>query len=275
LALCGGKITGPAIRKPADKSEDRLLIKLLIFMKKYLLLLSVAAGFLAASSSCKLNVMKGEGKKITSAPAIAPFDAIDIEIPLKVSISLQDGSVPGVQINGYENIMHHIKTRVENNMLHIYCDLGEIWSVDYDDFTTEITLPSLQALTLSGAPVADIHGNIAGGSFKLDISGAGKVSIDNINVDKFTSQVSGAADIEVKGGAAKFASYEISGAGKIIAFPLQSNETDVNISGAGKGEITALTKLSASISGAGIIKYKGHPAVTQDVSGAGAIKDVN
>ena len=243
-------------------------------MKKYLLL-PLVFGLMMVFSACKINVMKGEGKKITSTPVIAPFDAIEIEIPFKVSINLQQGSQPGIQINGYENIMQHIKTVVKNNTLRVYCDLGEIWSVDYDDFTTEITLPALTSLSLSGAPSADIHGTITGNDFKLGISGAGKVSIDNMDVGNFASQISGAADIEVKGGSAKHASYEISGTGKINAFPLQSSETEVNISGAGKGEVTALQKLSANISGTGTIKYKGHPSVTQDISGVGTIKDVN
>jgi hypothetical protein len=243
-------------------------------MKKVLFLPLIAC-IMVIWPSCKINVMKGEGKRITGSPVLSPFNAIDIEVPFKVGITIKDGVQPGIQINGYENIMEHIKTEVNNNKLRVYCDLGETWSVDYEDFTADITLPSLIALTLSGAPVADIYGNLAGDAFKLDISGAGRVSIDNINVDRFTSTVSGAANIEVKGGNVKLASYEISGAGKIIAFPLQSSETSVTISGAGKGEITASEKLTADISGAGIIKYKGHPSITQEISGAGTIKDVN
>ena len=178
-------------------------------------------------------------------------------------------------MNGYENVLKHIKTEVKGTTLHITCDLGDMWTIDCDSMTTMITLPVLKALTLTGAPDADIHGNIAGGDFKLDISGAANVVIDNINVDAFTSDVSGAADITVKGGIVKSAAYEISGAGKVKAFPLQTVETKASISGAGTSEVTAASKLSASISGAGTIKYKGHPSISQDVSGVGTITDAN
>ncbi len=244
-------------------------------MKKHLLLVCAAVSFLVVLSSCRMNTLKGEGNKTTAAPALSSFNAIEIEVPLKANITVQSGSQPGIQMNGYENILKHIKMTVKDNVLHITCDLGEMWTIDCDGLTTEITLPSLTALTLTGAPDADIHGNMTGGNFKLDISGATNVIIDNINVDSFVSDVSGAADITVKGGAVKSASYEISGAGKVKAFPLQTGETSASISGAGTSEVTATTKLTASISGAGTIKYKGHPSISQEVSGVGTIKDAN
>ena len=160
--------------------------------------------------------------------------------------------------------------------MYLYTDLDETWTMDYEGISVQITLPVITALSLEGASDADVHGNITGSEFKLDISGASNAVIDNIDVDNFTSMVSGAANIVVKGGAVKLAKYEVSGASKIKAFPLQTTETYASISGAGKGEVTATQRLTASISGAGTIKYKGHPAnVTKDISGAGSIAEAN
>ena len=243
-------------------------------MRKYFLLLACVTTIIGISS-CKRNVLRGEGNKTSAMPAVTSFTAVDIDLPIKADITVQNGSQTGIQLNGYGNIIKHIKTTVKNNVLYITSDLDEMWEINCDDVSVQITLPVITALTLTGAPDANMHGNITGTDFKLEISGASKVVIDNINVDNFSSEVSGAADIEVKGGAVKKASYEISGAGKILAFPLQANETTASISGAGKNEVTALTKLSATISGAGTIKYKGHPSVTQQVSGVGTIADAN
>ncbi len=243
-------------------------------MKKYLLLFTCFITMVYASS-CKRNVLRGEGNKTSSSPSVTSFSAVNIDISVKAEITVQSGAQPGIQLNGYGNVIKHIKTTVKDNVLYITSDLGEMWDMDCDDVTAQITVPSITALKLTGAPDANMHGNIAGSNFKLEISGASKVVIDNINVDDFSSEVSGAADIEVKGGAVKKASYEISGAGKILAFPLQATETTASISGAGKNEVTALSKLSATISGAGTIKYKGHPSITQEVSGVGSISDAN
>ena len=243
-------------------------------MKKYLFFLACFT-LITSVSSCRRNVLRGEGSKTSASPSVTPFTAVDIDLPIKTDITVGNATEPGIQLSGYGNVIKHIKTTVKNNVLYISSDLGELWDINCDDVTAQITLASITALTLTGAPDAYMHGNITGTDFKLDISGASKVVIDNINVDNFSSDVSGAADIEVKGGTVKKASYEISGAGKVLAFPLQANETIASISGAGKNEVTALTKLSATISGAGTIKYKGHPSVTQQVSGVGTISDAN
>lgn len=228
-----------------------------------------------AISSCRMNVLKGKGNKTTNTPVVASFDAVDIDIDLKITVNVQEGTAPKVQIEGYENLLQHILTKVENNKLRIYDDLDETWTIESKEVNVTITVPTISLLKLSGAPDAVIHGNMTGAAFKLDISGASSVKIDNLNVDNFVVVVSGAADVEVKGGNVKTAAYEINGAGNVKAYPLQSAEATASISGAGTCHVTAIQKLTSAISGAGTIKYKGHPVITQDVSGVGTISDAN
>ncbi len=244
-------------------------------MKKHLFFICAVLSLALSVTSCRINTLKGEGNKTTTSPSVASFTSVEIEVPLKASITVQAGAQASVQLSGYENILKHIRATVKDNVLLLTTDLSETWILDGDSITAQITVPSLAALTLTGAPDADIHGNIAGPAFDLDISGAADVVIDNITVDTFASDVSGAANIIVKGGSVKKASYEVSGAGKIKAFGLQSVETEASISGAGTSEVNATTTLSASISGAGTIKYKGHPSISQDISGVGSITDAN
>lgn len=244
-------------------------------MKKHLLSISCLICFIILSSACKVNTIRGEGKKGSTARELSTFNNIEIDLPLKTDINVQEGSHPGVRIDGYENVINHIKTEVRNNRLRIYSDLDATWSLDVSGVQMQIAVPSLAALGLTGAPMANVHGNIAGKDFKASISGASRLIVDNLNVDNFSSEVSGAACIEINGGTVRRADYQVSGAAKIQAFPLQSKETSATISGAGKGEFTSLEKLDANISGAGKIVYKGHPAVSKDISGAGAIADAN
>ena len=189
---------------------------------------------------------------------------------------MQEGALTSLQLNGYENILSHIKTKVENNTLHIYTELDESWVLDKgEQITATISTASLSLLTLSGAASSRIHGNITGENFKLDLSGATKVVIDNINVTDFFTDASGATTIEVNGGVVQHAQYEMSGASKIITYPLQAGHVDLSISGASSCQITATQKLTAGISGAGKVKYKGHPVIIKDISGAGSIVDAN
>lgn len=227
------------------------------------------------TTSCKQNVLHGEGATSTSSPVVSSFSEVSIELPLKATVTVQEGSQPGIQISGYTNVIEHIKARVESNSLILSSDLDETWRIDGDGITVNISMPSITALSLSGAADADIHGNVTGRQFELETSGASTVVIDNLNVDSFSSDVSGACNIEVKSGLTKKATYAISGAAKIKAFPLQTLETVTSISGAGKGEVSASQKLTVEISGAGDVKYKGNPAITKDISGAGSVTAVN
>ena len=241
---------------------------------RVLLSLLLVAGSMVAGS-CRLNVLRGEGNKTVISPTLSAFDAVEIDMTVKTTINIQPGVQPGVVINGYENILKHIRTKVVRNKLRIYSDLDETWSLDNGDVTVTLSMPSLTGLTMSGAADADIHGDVTGQEFKLNITGASSIKMDKISVDKFYVTVSGAGDVVVSGGAVKYAEYEINGAGDLKAFPLQATETVATISGAGSSEVTALQRLTANINGAGSIKYKGHPSVSQRVSGVGSISDAN
>ncbi len=241
-------------------------------MRKYLLSVIILSGFFFFSS-CRMNVLKGEGNKVTNTPTVPPFNAVVVDLSLKVVVDVQDGAQPSVAISGYENLLKHITTKVENNTLTISDDLDETWTIECKDVVVKITVPSIAALNLRGAPDAEIHGNIKGPDFKLDISGASDVTIDNASVDNLTIKFSGAANVSIKAGTVKTAEYRISGTGDIDAKKLEANEVNAVISGAGNIDVWAVQKLDAKVSGTGSIYYKGNPVVTKHVSGSGTISE--
>lgn len=243
-------------------------------MKRYLLLFGCICSVMTILSSCKHNVLRGKGKEITQNPNLTYFKAIDVDVPMQVTINVQPGAQSSLQLSGYENLLQNVRTEVKDSTLHITQPNG--WSFYTDkDITGTITVPSLDALSLSGTADADIHGNITGAAFELDIAGNDKVDIDNINVAHFITGVSGLGHVTVKGGTVAKAEYDMSGAGKIKAFDLQTDETKASISGACSIDVMARQKLDADISGAGHVHYKGHPQVTSSVSGLGGVTDVN
>lgn len=246
-------------------------------MKKYIICFAIAipAG-LILMTSCRGKRLRGHGSRTTTQVAISDVDTVDIDVSLRSVINVQAGSKAALSLAGYENILQHIKTRIVGRKLRIYSDLDEAWSLDkHDNTSAELTLPALASLNLSGASDVDIHGNVTGGELRTSISGSGKLVADNINVNAFYTDISGAADVEIKGGAVQKADFEISGAGKISSFPLQASDVNVSISGAAKADITAIKTLNVDINGAGKIKYKGHPTISKEISGAGTIRDVN
>lgn len=238
---------------------------------KQLFFLAAFALSVTFFSSCGPHVLRGEGKKTTEIPSVSAFNAVDVNVVSDIRVTVSEGAAYGLEIKGYENIIKHIKTEVKDGILHIDYDLDDTWNINDDDLKINVSVPSLSAFSMSGAPDAEILGTIKGEEFKLDVSGAGAVEIENITTNKLTVDLSGVAGLKIKGGMVKIADYDISGAGKIEAFALQTEETTTSISGAGKSEVWASAKLNADISGAGSVKYKGNPEIRKDVSGIGSV----
>jgi hypothetical protein len=66
----------------------------------------------------------------------------------------------------------------------------------------------------------------------------------------------------------------INGGGNYKARRLESQDTDIDISGLGKATVRVDDTLSVSISGGGNVEYYGDPAVNSDISGLGNVEKI-
>jgi len=245
-------------------------------MKKYLLILvlataTISSGYIAQARNA------GDDSDTTIAPMVGPFSAVDIDATLKVTVNITEGSTPGLKITGSEKVLGQLETTVEHNTLVISTKHHrKIKFADHDHLEAVITLPSLKAVTISGSSNVIVHGNLGGPKFGLDISGSGKITIDNLNVTDFMTDISGSGNVTVSGGSVSMARYDISGAGKISSFDLSAQSVFVDISGSAKGEINVTNQLAIACSGASSIVYKGHPAsFKNENSGACIVKQAD
>ena len=101
-------------------------------MKRSLLAISCIVAILSCSS-CGDKVIKGEGSMSTQSPKVGPFTSVQVEMPLKVTITVRKGAKPSLRYTGYYNLMAHIKTKVENNILFIGSDLDNRIAIEGKD----------------------------------------------------------------------------------------------------------------------------------------------
>lgn len=229
---------------------------------------------IAGLASCKRNITTGEGATSSETRAAGSFDRIAIEVPVKAIIKVDAGQQTAIEISGYKNLLHLIKTEIKNNTLRIYKEELTHFNTD-KDITVTISAAALTRLSISGAGEAEIAGALKADNFNLDISGAGDVTIDNIIANTFIAGLSGAGSLEVNGGNVNKAVYTVTGAGDISAFPMVARQTIAHVTGAGDVEVNTTENLEASITGAGSVSYKGHPAIKQNTTGAGSVEDAN
>jgi hypothetical protein len=135
-----------------------------------------------------------------------------------------------------------------------------------------VTSPAYSRLDVSGACNIYSENKLSGSQpLELEVSGAGDIKV-NVDAPKVTAGISGSGSVEMSGETRDF-EIRLSGAGKARCYDMKSENTKVDISGAGSAEVYASVHLDAEVSGAGSVRYKGNAAnVNQQVSGAGSVK---
>ncbi len=233
------------------------------------------AFFLLSTASCIVDFgdgpfrcIDGNGNIITAEIPLPPVNEIKLAIPADVTI--EQGDEQKITVEGDENIVDRLKTRVN----------GGEWKIDTDRCIRNIGTLNIHMV------VKDMK--------KIFVSGSGKVTSSNIiQTDKMDLDISGSGDIDVgldvidlevgisgsgkmfAEGKTEYADYKISGSGDVRAFELDSRRADVTISGSGSVEVTVEERLKVRISGSGDVYFRGDPELDISVSGSGDVVDSN
>jgi len=211
------------------------------------------------------NRVKGEGPVVSRDFDIDSFEKVTFSTSDK--LILTQGSPQSVRIEGQANILDLIRTDVRDD----HWKIGYTQSVgNHKEVVFYVTVPNLSYVKLSGS--GDIIGKNQfnkADDFYAGISGSGNLDLD-VKATNLASRISGSGDINLKGQATHF-SMKISGSGDLRAYDLETENTEISISGSGDCEVHSKENLQARINGSGDIYYKGAPRVQSKISGSGDI----
>ncbi|MFM1913409.1 MAG: hypothetical protein RIR51_1252 [Bacteroidota bacterium] len=121
-----------------------------------------------------------------------------------------------------------------------------------------VGMPELKNAEISGAVNAEIYGFTNQDFMNLEASGASKIIVDNLEVNKFNLDASGASNVKISGSAYKF-NIDCSGASNIKAKEFKVRDCDADASGASNITIYPTNSLIAEATGASNIYYVGTP----------------
>ncbi len=224
-------------------------------------------------SACHCNGkrIKGNGNVTTEQRAVTSFDEVDVEGSLDVYVI--QGDIKPVRIEGDENLIQFIEVIQEGDKLTIRNKRGYNLRPS-QDMKVYLTAPDYKNIDVSGACDIIAESKLNNDSdLSLQVSGAGDIRME-LDAPKVRAQVSGSGSVNLKGETKEF-ELRISGAGNAHCYDLLSENTSVDISGAGDADVYASVKLDAEVSGAGTVRYKGNAKqVNQQVNGAGSVKRV-
>lgn len=195
--------------------------------------------------SCNSSV-SGSGNSATEKRDVSDFRGINVGGVFLVETSA--GKDFSVEVEADDNLLPLIKTEVRGGTLRL---------------ETEKKISSKNPIIVRiSAP--DIE--------NLNVSGASKVSIENISNENLTIDASGASKVSVAGESANLV-IDVSGASKIAAENLKAENVAVDASGASSVEIFAANELKTDASGASNIVYQGNPKnLIKKISGASSVR---
>jgi hypothetical protein len=240
-------------------------------MKKIVLNQSILLTFtlfvgLTMTSSCMLaDGIKGNGNVVTEERNVSGFDGISVGGAFDVYLT--QGNSEELKIEAESNLMEYIKTKVLGGTLYIETDEN---LKPTKSMKLHITFKDLEEIEASGACDLESVNVLELDELELDVSGAADVELE-LKLNKIEADFSGASDIELAGSAGEMM-MDISGAGELDALELEVDKVTLDISGAATAKVYATKYLKVDVSGAATVKYKGNPQIDSEVSGAGSVK---
>lgn len=192
--------------------------------------------------------VQGSGILKDETRDIEDFSSADISGAYDIVIKC--GEKPSLEMMGDDNIIPLIHTEVYDGKLTIWTEKN----ISYRrKIKIKITTDNLEFLNLSGAS---------------------RVKLMNIDNDKLQIDASGAVSI-ITTGTTDLLDLNLSGAVSSDSKKLKANDVHVELSGASHANVYAKDLLKAQISGVGSIKYYGTPKVLKRISGLGSISQVD
>lgn len=239
--------------------------KLTLGLMLILVLLTIAC----SSVSLIGTRLEGSGKLITEERKVSNFDRVSLSGFGEVTI--HQGETESLTVRTDDNIMPYIKTEVRNRTLELgFTPSGSRRSINPSDgIHFDLVVKDISRLDISGAGSVTID-SLTAEKLLIDLSGAGSLEISNLAADELVSKISGAGSVVVAG---QVTGQELnhSGLGSYYAGDLESETALVTISGAGSATLWVRETLDVKVSGIGNIIYYGTPRVIQNVTGLGKV----
>jgi hypothetical protein len=254
-------------------------MSLLVFLKEQkgvsiliILLIAIGATLIIVASAIILlgewlptNIV-GSGNLVTQQKDISGFSAIQVSSGFKVEIS--KSSFFSISITADDNIIDYIQVSKTGNTLHVGLQMGSYQSTTLQ---VEIELPELNSLELSGGSSGTAEMFSSSEPFVVELSGASRLEMQDINVGDFEVELSGASRLTAEGSGNDLLSI-VSGASNLDLTSFPVTNSNLSLSGASKATINLDGTLDASVSGASKLYYIGEPTMGNiDISDSSSI----
>lgn len=232
-------------------------------------ILFCAALILAISfTSCDFNghTVNGNGNSKSEVRSVGNTTKINVVGGMDVFV---DQGASAVKVEGDENILPYIETRIDDDWL-------EIKTRDHVNIRSStpvkvyVTTPEVTALKVTGSGNLTCNNKFSSrNSISFSITGSGNITAD-VNTPAVDAGITGSGNMYIKG-ETRNVDIQITGSGNYDSPNLKAENANVKILGSGNASLFADANLKASIAGSGDIKYSGNAAVDKNIAGSGSV----
>lgn len=233
-------------------------------MKKRLISAALFIGLLATSESAFGQPSSTETRNV------GDFTKVTFGIAGELIINI--GPEYALSLEGRRSVLGEVETRVSDGRLMIRKSSSG-FTFNNERITVRITMPLMEALSLSGSGKALVADRLVSDKLNLVVSGSGKLVVSELEVDELACVISGSGDIIAdQGGSVDEGKIVISGSGSLSGEHVMIDHLNVAVSGSGSCCCQVSDSLDAVVSGSGNVTYNGNPRINARVSGSGRVR---
>jgi hypothetical protein len=200
-------------------------------------------------------------------------DFKEISFGIAGNLYIKFGTNFSVVLEGDKDYLEIIETVVRNGRLSIRTEDHNFFGFSNHHADVYITMPSLTALGVSGSGKATVEDALKADVLHLDVSGSGKIVVNDLKASEVNGGISGSGDIILNGsGEVRKGDFSISGSGSFKGDNVKVADLEVRISGSGSCSCNVTDNLKASVSGSGNVWYSGSPRLDVRSSGSGHVR---
>ena len=211
---------------------------------------AILAGILAGCNLDSTNPsnITGSGVLVTRTDSSSAFTGLSASQAFQLTVTRAPEYSISITVD--DNIAEYLVARKDAGIF----TLGLASSRSYNRITARavITMPGIQAVSLSGASSLVGSGFTTAGALALQVSGASNLVLSSGSGERIAMVVSGASFVDLS--------------------EFLVDEADVNLSGASRSTLQVRNRIDATVSGASVLTCSGSPQWgRRQVSGASQI----
>jgi hypothetical protein len=229
------------------------------------------AALLLATAACDDALGPGDtvfGSGVLTTEIRTARDVQGVSLTTVGTVFIEQGSDERIRIEGEDNIVRNVHTRMRGGLLEIETQPG-VSLRPTRPLRIFLTVRDLRSVTVTGG------GTIVADYLVLDeltttLNGSGEIHLNELDSFFLDVRISGSGAVRASG-IADEQDVLIDGSGEYAARFLDSFDARVHVRSSGTATVRVRDRLWAVMAGSGAIRYYGNPAVQRTVTGTGTI----